>query len=339
MKIDRILGSRSAGRWKSNADLRRWRSQAGRVTAREYLPLAGWILSWTALTAALGLAEAIMLMAANGFVQAIRSLFLLQSFDAVSARLDCAPEAKTEARRVALRADATSLVGCLAMLLPFAFSLSALGLGSLASMLLIMTIGLPARTPALLYVDRRRIGVAWRIGAAAAMVAGATLVFLLRLDWMWAALFLALREWGGLLAVWATRRPQASITTTPLPDLDFAEIAARSSLAARRRLVYRIGKVALSLFGPVGSFLARTGRGTGLDGRLARRLEIMPAYVALLAFACCAAAGATVIVSQEPAALLIASVIARIAAASLSVLVWWRWSDGAAQFDWLNDDL
>lgn len=338
MKFDRILGSRNVARWQLGGDRRAWRAQAGQVAVQEYLPLACWILSWTALTAALGLSAAVLLMAANGFVQAIRSLFLLQSSDAVAARLDGAPEVKSQARRVAFMADVASLIGCMTLLLPFAFLLNTIGLPDVSSMVLIMFIGLPARAPGLLYLDPCGNGAAWRIGAAAAMVAGACLVLTLGLDWMWGALVLALREWGGLLAVWATRRTQASTAIAPARDLSFVEIAARTSLAARRRLVYRIGKVTLSLLGPLGSILARTGRGTGLDGRLAQRFGIKPTYIGLLALACCGAAVATVTVSHEAAALLIASVIARIAAASLSVLVWWHWHDGSAQIEWLNDD-
>ena len=338
MKFDRILGSRNVARWQLGGDRRAWRAQAGQVAVQEYLPLACWILSWTALTAALGLSAAVLLMAANGFVQAIRSLFLLQSSDAVAARLAGAPEPRSQARSVAFKTDVASLTGCLALLLPFAFLLDAVGLNDVATMMLIMTVGLPARTPGLLCFDRRAIGTAWRIGSAAAMVAGACLVLTLGLDWMWGALVLAIREWGGLLAVWATRQTQTSIAPAPLPDLGFAEIAARTSLAARRRLVYRIGKMTLSLLGPVGSILARTGRGTGLDGRLAQRVKIRPACIALLALACCAATVGTMSVTNDPAALLVASVIARIATASLSVLLWWRWHDGAAQFEWLSDD-
>lgn len=334
MRFDRIFESGSAGRWQRRA----WRAQASHVAVQEYLPLAGWILSWAALTAALGLSAAVLLMAANGFVQAIRSMFLLQSSDAVAARLEGAPEAKLQARRIAFKTDLASLAGCLAVLLPFAFLLDTSGLTDIATMVLIMTVGLPARAPGLLCFDRSGIGTAWRIGSAAAMVAGACVVLTLGLDWMWGALVLAIREWGGLLAVWATRPNQASIGIAPLRDLGFAEIAARTSLAARRRLVYRIGKVTLSLLGPVGSILARTGRGTGLDGRLAQRFEISPTYIALLALACCVAAIGTVVVSHDPAALLIASVIARIGAASLSVLLWWRWHDRAARIEWLSDD-
>lgn len=334
MKFDRILKSSSAGRWHGPA----WRAQARHVGVQEYLPLAAWVLSWAALTAALGLSAAVVLMAANGFVQAIRSLFLLQSSDAVAVRLDCALEAKSQARKFAFRADVASLAGCLALLLPFAFLLDAGGLTNIATMMLIMSVGLPARTPGLLCFDRRWNGTAWRIGSAAAMVAGACLVLTLGLDWMWGALVLAIREWGGLLAVWVTRRTQVGVAIAPTRDLHFAEIAARTSLAARRRLVYRIGKVTLSLLGPLGSILARTGRGIGFDGRLAQSFEIRPTYIALVAMACCAAVVATLTFSPDPSALLIASVIARIGAASISVLLWWRWHDGAAQFEWLSDD-
>lgn len=337
MRIDRI-GFANVNRRPAQADLRRLRTQAARVTTQEYLPFAAWLLSWAALTAGLGLDAAMLLMAANGFVQAIRSLFLLQSSDAISARSDCAPDLKRLARCVALKADVVSLVGCLALLLPCAFYFSVIGLDDLASMMLVMTIGLPARTPGLICFARPGSSSAWRIGAAAAMVVGAGLVFVLGLSWIWGAVALALREWGGLFATGLIPRARRSVAPGSMAALDFAEIAARTRQAARRRLVYRIGKVVLSLLGPAGSILARTGRGAGLDGRLAQRLDVKPAPVLLLASAGSVAVVASIAVSHDPAVLLIASVAARIAAVSLSVLLWWRWGAGAAKFEWLNDE-
>ena len=302
--------------------------------------MAAWIVSWAALTAALGLTTAILLMAANGFVQAVRSLFLMQSFDASSARRHGPLELKSSARWLAFQVDLGVLFACLALLFPIAFAFNFASLPEIAAMMLIMTVGLPARTPALLALDRGNIGTAWRLGSAMMMLAAAAMVLLLDLHWAWGALAIASRDWGGLLTVWARRGHRSELVMTFLPALDFTEIAARTSMAARRRLIYRLGKITLSVLGPVGTIIARTSRGSGLDGQIARRLAVNPLFVGMLALACSAAIFITLLISRGPPALLIASVIARVAAAALSVVVWWRWHSSLADNpDWLNEDL
>src|SRR5688500_6411004 len=146
MKFDRI----------DRAHLRGLRKHGGRITAQEYVPFAAWILAWAAITAGVSLSTAILLMAANGFVQAVRSLFLMQSFDAISARLDHAPEVQAKARRLALQVDIAVLFGSIALLLPFSAAMIALGLTHVATMMLILALGLPARTPAVLALNRRK---------------------------------------------------------------------------------------------------------------------------------------------------------------------------------------
>ena len=329
MKLDRIDRGRFGG-------LRR---QGSRVALQEYVPFAAWIFAWAAIAGAVGLSTAMKLMAANGFLQAVRSLFLMQSFDAISARTAHDPDSRAAARRLVIGIDLAVLLGSVALLLPMAAAMMGLGLTDVATMIWIMALGLPARTPAVLALDRRNIGTAWRLGSAIALVAGAGLVLLFNLDWMWAALSLALREWGGLVSAWLARRPAQSTVSQPLPKLGFPEVALRTSFAARRRLVYRIGKIPLSLLGPVGTLLARTGRGGGVDAHLAQKVSVNPIVIGVIAAASSAAAVATLMLNRDPAALVVAAVIARLAAASLSVLIWWRWNGISTDFEWLNEDL
>ena len=332
VKVDRIRPLPSGAR--------QWRRHAVRITAQEYIPFGAWILSWSALAAALGLTPAIWLMAANGFVQASRSLFLMQSFDAISARLGCAQETKAKARRLAFRLDGATLIGSLTLLVILAIGFRALGLIEMAAMMLIVALGLPARTPLLLALDRCNIGTAWRLGSSLAMLAGAGIVLLLGLHWAWAPLALALREWGGLLGAWLKPAGHPGFAAASLGELKFSEIAARTSIAARRRLVYRIGKTALSAIGPVGSLIARTGRGGGLDGRLATRFPIGRAPILVLAALSSATVVLVILISRDPPALLVASVAARITAAAFSALIWWPWHDSAGAFrEWPNEDL
>lgn len=330
MKLEKIGSGRNHARW---------RQKAGLITIQEYVPFAAWLLAWAAITSAVGLSTTIYLMTAHGFTQAVRSLFSTQSFAAMSARFDCDAGLRARARKLALRVDFLVLFGCIALLFAMAAATSALGLPELAAMMLVLGIGLPARTPGILLAGRRNIGTPWQMGSTLILVAGTGFVAMFDLHWVYAALALGLRDWGGLIAVWLTRRPPAATISMAMPELAFPEIACRTSAAARRRLVYRIGKLAFSMFGPIGSVLARTGRGGGFDHRLARRLSVSTAQIGLLALASSAVVVGTIILSREPAALLIASVAARLAAASISVLIWWGWHEVSVEFEALEDEL
>ena len=48
----------------------------------------------------------------------------------------------------------------------------------------------------------------------------------------------------------------------------FAEIARNTAISGRRLLTYRLTKVALTIFGPLGNFAARTGRGLNWHSKI-----------------------------------------------------------------------
>jgi hypothetical protein len=86
--------------------------------------------------------------------------------------------------------------------------------------------------------------------------------------------------------------------------------------------------------------LARTGRGSGLDARIAAGVSISPVPIGLLALGASVATALLLAASLEPGLLLVSSVLARVAGAALSVLLWWRWNDRAGGMqEWLNEDL
>ena len=308
------------------------RHLAGRLFAQEYLPLAAWLLAWSVLTAQLGLTNAALLIGANGFFQSVRSLALLQSYSAMSSRAASLEPLDRKDRRLAILADVASLLTCLALLGLLSRGLEMLGLVELAAMVMIMAVGLPARTPCSLAVAGRHITSSWRIGSGAVLLAGAMLILFLDLGWQWAALLLGLREWGGLLLTWLLGGKRAPELGAALGALQFSEIASRTSMMARRRLVYRTGKTALSVLGPVGSIIARTGRGGGMDARIAQWLPFNLASITLLAILSAGAAAGLIVIRPEPAVALVASALARIGAAALSVLIWWRWNGTDDQF-------
>lgn len=308
------------------------RRLAERLIEQEYLPLAAWLLAWAALTAQLGLTDAALLIAANGFFQSVRSLALLQSYGALSSRAACPEPLDRNDRSLAMRADGAGLLICVALLVLANRCLAVLGLVEIGTMVMIMAIGLPARTPCALLVAGRQITSSWRIGSGATLLAGAMTILFFDLGWQWAALLLGLREWGGLLSTLLLGSRRAPEIGGSLGSLGYSEIAARTSIMARRRLIYRTGKAALSALGPVGSFIARSGRGSGLDARIARWLPFNPVSISLLAMLCVGGSAGLIMVSPEPATVLVASALARVGAAALSVLIWWRWNGPDNQY-------
>ena len=333
MKLDsgraRSFGRHSIASPKLGQDARRL---AGRLFAEEYLPLGAWLLAWAALTAQLGLTDAALLIASNGFFQSVRSLALLQSYGALSSRAACPEPLDRKDRRLAIRTDVAGVLICITLLALLNQGFDMLGLAEIAAMVMIMAIGLPARTPCALVVAGRHVSSSWRIGSGVTLLAGAMLILFFDLGWQWAALLFGLREWGGLLATLLVGGRRAPELGTALGSLQFSEIASRTSMMARRRLVYRTGKAALSVLGPVGSVIARTGRGGGVDARIARWLPFNLLSISLLTILCTGAAAGLIIVQPELAAVLVASVLARVGAAALSVLIWWRWNGPDDQY-------
>ncbi len=136
---------------------------------------------------------------------------------------------------------------------------------------------------------------------------------------------LGLKEWGSVLAtaLFARNRPDFA-PPTPEP-LTFAELAARTEASARRRLTYRMAKSVLGgLLGPVGTVIARTGRGAQLDGKISR---MIPRHRGGMIALTAVSSGVMLffLLLGEPATLVLASAAARIAASGGSALLWWHY--------------
>jgi hypothetical protein len=159
-------------------------------------------------------------------------------------------------------------------------------------------------------------------------LAGAAAVFLLDLGWQAAALVLALRSWGGLVASLLFAPRQVAPNDVSTEPLSFSEAAAETGVRARRRLNYRImAGFLIALLGPAGSFLARTARGAKLDRRGARLAPQSRAGLALFTFGGLVASAVFLLVSREPAMLLLAAVSARLAAPAGAALLWWKYAN------------
>jgi hypothetical protein len=174
---------------------------------------------------------------------------------------------------------------------------------------------------------RREREAAWRLGSALTVVIGAALVWQLQLDWWHAALVLGLKEWGSQLFIVLFARNRPHFDPPATEPLTFAELAARTEASARRRLTYRMAKSVLGgLLGPVGTVIARTGRGAQLDGKISR---MIPRHRGGMITLTLVSSGVMLffLLLGEPATLVLSSAAARIAASGGSALLWWKYGN------------
>ncbi|HVF82677.1 MAG TPA: hypothetical protein VM913_00705 [Sphingomicrobium sp.] len=294
---------------------------------REYLPFGGWLLTWALLGVAVGHADAVRLLAANTFVQSIRSLCGLEVWPMLARRIDADPTVVKASRWAAARIDLVSLLAMAVLTTGLFLLMDLRSMEKAGAMLAIIAISIVARHPGQLLIATRLRNVTWRMGAAIVGSVGAALVAGLDLGWIGAAVVLALRDWGGLLATLAFAPAREAKADIPAQVLHFGETATRTERMARRRLTYRISKGLLSiLLGPVGGFAARTGRGAGLNERLARLVPRHRGGVAALALGTLAVSLGALAISREPIMLLLSAAAIRIAASGGSMLLWWNYA-------------
>lgn len=298
-----------------------------RLATREYLPLSLWLATWVLLGLHLGHADAVRLLAANAFLTAARSIAALEAMQVLASRTGTAKAVRRASKHLAWRIDLTSLGGTILLLAGLIALLWWRGMEEPAIMVAIVALGLPARHPGALLVAWRDRAMSWKLGAGVSGLAGAALVFALGGGIVGAALALAARDWGGLIATALFGPRRRAKDNLPEEPLTFAEVASRTEASSRRRLTYRIGKSALvAMFGPFGNIIARTGRGARLDRKVARFVPRHRGSMALLAFGTFTASLVLLVVSREPAALLGSAALARIAASAGSALLWWSYA-------------
>ena len=297
-----------------------------RLTLREYMPFATWLATWAMIGFAIGHADTARLFAANTFLQSLRSLCAFE-MTAVMVRRLGDEEAYRKTRSKALRVDLLSLLATIILALLLAAFLWWRDMGVAAAMVLLIGLLLPARHPGMVLSQHRQREATWRTGAAATGVIGAALLWKFGGEWWHAALLIALRDWVGLLFTFAFGPPRAQ-AAIPLPEpMRFAEIAARTEFAARRRLTYRIVKSLLGgVMGPFGSLIARTGRGAGLDARINRLIPRHRPGMIGLTLASSAVMVFFLMIAREPATLVLASAASRIATSGGTALLWWNYA-------------
>lgn len=308
---------------------------AKRLALREYLPLVGTTVFWGLVGLTIGHADAVRLLAAATFVQAVRAFFTLEVTQVLAGHIASDRKIYRKSRRLAWRIELLGMLVCLAVVALLALFLKYRGMEEVAFMAAIAAMAIPARHPgAILVVDRQR-DLTWRNGSAAASFAGGILVFALGLHWSFAALVIALRDWTGLLVTALFAPPRKTPKTIPTEPLKFRHAASRTEAVARRRLSYRMMKSIFGVvLGPFGNLAARTGRGAvSLDTKIANFIPRNRAGMLIFALGTGAASVILLLVSSEPAAILGSAALARIAASAASALLWWKY--GA---DYIDED-
>ena len=118
----------------------------------------------------------------------------------------------------------------------------------------------------------------------------------------------------------------AHVPARPIVEpLSFAEVARNTAVSGRRLLTYRMTKIALTVFGPVGNFAARTGRGLNWHSKIEPYLPHRLSGFILFAVATAGGAVFLALRSGEPAAMIGAAGLMQIAGASANIALLWRY--------------
>lgn len=307
---------------------------AKRLAISEYLPLAGWVLTWLLLGLSLGHADVVRLLAANTMVQAVRAFATLEVIQVLARQSASERAVRQASRKVAIRIDLLGLGACAVLVAILVAVIALRGMPDAAGMIAIVALAIPARNPGALAVSRKERDTFWRIGTAVTSIAGATLVFALGLPWQAAAVVLAAREWGGLLATALFAGPRPPQRVIPDRPVTFKDAVVQTEATARKRLGYRLLRTILILFGPLGSLAARTGRGAGrVDQKIGRLMPRSRLGFATFTAATLGGGVALLIASREPASLLAAAAFLRLAASGGAALLWWKYRDDRVEDD------
>ena len=307
-----------------------------RLGVREYLPLTLTVALWAVILAAIGHADTVRLLAATVAMRAILMLTRMSTPASLRARAGTAKAVRRQAWRFAFMVQAAVLAISVALVVLLVAGLDAIGQHQIALFLPLIAVGLPSRV--LRFSDVRTSSPYFRLAIAGGGLIAAVGGWAAGLGAMGMALAFGLREWiaYGVIRWW----PKAAhVPARPLDaPLGFAEVARNTAVRGRRNLTYRISKVALTMFGPVGNVAARTGRGLRWDAKVEPYLpHSLPGFIL---FALAAAGGATFLAVRvgEPAAMVGAAGLLQLAAVATNIALMWRWMSNRHDPDLVDDD-
>lgn len=292
------------------------------LSLREYLPLLATIGLWAVVLATIGHADTARLFAATVGFRAVWMLTRLNTGQAVKARWAGPAPVRRHARRFARLVQLAVLAANVLVLFTLMRALDAIGQDEVAMFLPLVAIGLPSRV--LRYSDARTDSPYYRLalsGSGLAMVAAA---WAAGLGAVGVGLAFGLREWVAYAVIrYWPREPRLPERPTE-EKLGFAEIARNTAISGRRQLTYRIGKIALTVFGPIGNVAARTGRGLNWHNRIEPFLPHRLSGFILFSAVTSAAAVFLALRVGEPAAMVGAAGLMQLAAASANIAAMWH---------------
>ena len=299
------------------------RRQVARLAWREYIPQLMTIAMWAVIVLAIGPADTARLFAATVMVRAIQILTRLSTASTLKLRVGADQAVRLQAKRLVGVIQFAGMIVSLILLALLMWALGRIGQRELAAFLPLIAIGIPARL--LRFTDIRTDSPYYRLALAGGGLAMAGLGW--ALGWQAVAMGLAFgaREWiaYAVIRFWpkAPHVPSHPVTH----PLDWTEIARASVISARRLITYRLSKVALAMFGPVGNFAARTGRGLNWHNRIEPYLPHRLSGFVVLATGTGAAAVFVAIWSGEPAAMVGAAGLMQIACAAANIALMWHY--------------
>lgn len=299
------------------------RERVARLAWREYVPQAMTIATWAVVVLAIGTADSARLLAATVMIRALQMLTRLSTAGGLRLRAGADDSVRRAAKRLAQRVQAIALCLAVALLIGLMWGLAQIGQGKIAAFLPLIAIGMPTRV--FRYTDVRTDSPYYRLALSGGGLAMAGLAW--AAGWHSVALGLAfgMREWVAyaVIRVWP-RAPD--LPTRPITEtFDWPEIARASVISARRQITYRLTKVALGLFGPVGNFAARTGRGLNWHNRIEPFLPHHLWGFVLFGLGTAAVGVFLAARSGEPAAMIASAGMMQLACVAANIALLWRY--------------
>ena len=311
-----------------------------RLSLREYLPAVLTISLWAIIVATIGAADTARLFAATVTLRGIQMLTRMSTAPSIKVRSGAPPAIRKQARRMARGVQSVVFVVNVVLIAALVRGLNAIGQDEVAFFLPLVAVGMPARI--LRNSDVRTDSPYFRLALSSGGLAMAVLGWAAGLGAVGMGLAFGMREWVayGVIRYWPKG---VHVPSRPIVDpLDFAEIARNTAVSGRRLLTYRITKIALTVFGPVGNIAARTGRGLNWHAKIEPYLPHRLSGFILIALATSSGAAILALRSGGPVAMVGAAGLMQLAGASANIALMWHYlpdrHDPKFNFDEDEDD-